>query len=148
MFRIPLAGRLARLVAVLCAVCLLAPAAWAQAGPSSILAAPPPSLAYDAGLGSRPWDARDSAGTPTGGLRTRGAWRGAKRGLLVGVAIGVTATAAAFFLADGAHPSYDTWPIIAGASVPMTVLSTGVGAIIGAARARPDPIPPPVVEVP
>ncbi len=123
------------------------PAAHAQS--DDILALrPAPSLTFDAGFGPRPTRFVEPVPIRPASSRLRGAWRGAKIGALGGVVVGVAATAAAFFIADGAHVSHDTWPIIAGASVPLTALATGVGAAIGAAQAQPDRVPTPASERP
>ncbi len=145
--------RLARLAAVLIAACVLAPLAVAQSEPSGILVAQsPPALTYDAGLGPRaaPSEASVEIVFPAdaAGPRGRGAWRGAKRGFLVGLGISAVAVAGTMVhdAQDGGCDMFCPWMFVAAAAVPFTAITTATGAVIGAATARPEAVPPPVLE--
>ena len=75
------------------------------------------------------------------GSRGRAAWRGAKRGFLVGLAIGAAVTTAVA-VSESCNPGSKyvcDWYLAAAATVPFAILTTGAGAAIGAATARPAP---------
>ena len=132
---------LARLLVVLSAAVVLAPAVSAQAGPSGVLAvSPAPRLAYDAGLGER---AEPLDETAAAGPRERGAWRGAKRGFLIGVGVGAVAPLATYAIADKGNRQceYVCFAVIpAVMTVPLVALTTTAGAITGSINAG-GPVP-------
>lgn len=143
----------ARLVLLGLFAALAVPAVRAQSG--GILAVrPAPSLSVDLGLGPHPTTdalaaepARSAAGP-----RGRGAARGAKVGALVGLGVGGALTVIAYAL-DAKSGCSNDGSFCAGtytalATIPFTVLTTGVGAAIGAAMARPERISPPALEAP
>ncbi len=140
--------RLVHVAVTLIVVSATAPSTAAQPETSGILvSAPVLSLAHDAGLGERP---ERLAEPTTAGPRGRGAWRGAKRGLLVGLGISAVAVAGTMVhdAQDGGCDIFCPWMFVAAAAVPFTALATATGAVIGSATARPEAIPPPVLEVP
>ncbi len=142
------------LVLVFAAPAVCAQPAAVRLGDGGVLVVPlVPDLAFDAGLGT-PGTAAPvpaSALTSMSGPRGRGAWRGAKRGFLVGLAVGAAVTAVVA-LSESCNPGSDYicgWHIAAAAAVPFTVLTTGAGAAIGAATARPgSPAAPPTEGMP
>ena len=122
-------------------VTLAIPATRAQDG-GILVIRPITSLSVDLGLGTRPTTGApvEPSGTAAG-PRGRGAVRGAKIGALVGLGIGAVVTALAFS-ADASNSCSGDGSLCAGplavlAIVPFTLATTGIGAGIGAATARP-----------
>ncbi len=140
----PLVLMSTRLVLLGLLVALAVPAASAQTE-GILVVRPVPSLTFDAGLGERAERLDVPRAARAASPRSRGALRGAAIGALTSFVVGA-ATTAVVALTESCNPGEDYvcgWHLAAAATVPLTVLSAGIGAAIGAATARPERVPPP-----
>ena len=74
--------------------------------------------------------------------RGRAAWRGAKIGFQLGAVVTVAAVVGAKLAYLGCR-DFCPWAVVAFTGIPFTAFTTGAGAAIGAATARPEAVPPP-----